>query len=221
MTAHSLAVVTGAAVGVGLELGRLAASQGFDLILVDEHPFVYDVGASLRARGARVDVADVDLATPTGADRVIEIIADRNIDALLITTSAGSSRALLDQPLSDMRRAITRNVTASLQLIHDIGRGMRDRAAGRILVTGALADAAVRHHAVFHAARAFLDLLAFTLRAELKGTGVTVTSLMAPPASTPLIPEIAELGFNAMMRGESDVATEWERGLRTALRLPH
>ena len=218
---HSLAVVTGAAIGVGLELAQLAASQGFDLILVDEHPAVYDIGASLRELGARVDVVDVDLGLANGADRVLEVIAERHIDALLITMNAGSGRALLDQPLADVRRDVTRNLMASLQLIHEIGRAMRDQGEGRILVTGALAEGAIRHHAVFHAARAFVELLAFNLRAELKGSGVTVTSFMASPSPTPLLSEVADQAFTAMMRGEGDLATEWARDVREALRNPH
>src|SRR5439155_13159891 len=107
---------------------------------------------------------------------------------------------------------------------------------GRILITGSIAGFMPgTFQAVYNGTKALLDSFSFALRAELKGTGVTVTCLMPGTTETEFFEradlldtklgtqkkqpadEVAKLGFDAMMRGEGDVITGWNNKLRAAI----
>jgi NAD(P)-dependent dehydrogenase (short-subunit alcohol dehydrogenase family) len=58
-----LAVVTGASSGIGYELAKLCAQQGFDLVAVADEPEIEKAAADFRALGAHVDGLQADLAS--------------------------------------------------------------------------------------------------------------------------------------------------------------
>ena len=65
MSQRKLAIVTGASSGIGLELAKLAAQDGFDLIVAADTPFV-EAGPALKQLGAEVESIEADLATEQG-----------------------------------------------------------------------------------------------------------------------------------------------------------
>ena len=103
---------------------------------------------------------------------------------------------------------------------------MLRRISGRILITGSIAGFMPgTFQAVYNATKAFLDSFSFALREELRDCGVTVTCLMPGATETEFFrradmmdtkvgtePEgrclrVAKAGFDAMLRGESDIVT--------------
>jgi len=113
---------------------------------------------------------------------------------------------------------------------------MRRRGEGRILITGSIAGFMPgTFQAVYNGTKAFLDSFSFALRAELKGSGVTVTCLMPGATETEFFERadmtdtkvgqsnkddaamVAKTGFDAMMNGDGDVVTGWMNKLRTAM----
>ena len=71
MMADKFAIVTGASVGIGLELARLAAKNGYDLLVVADTPFV-DASAGLGEIGVSVETLEADLASFDGVDRLLD-----------------------------------------------------------------------------------------------------------------------------------------------------
>jgi short-subunit dehydrogenase len=131
---------------------------------------------------------------------------------------------------------IDTNITGTLYLIQKVGRDMRKRNAGRILITGSIAGFTPgAFQAVYHGTKAFIDSFSFALRNELKDTKVTVTCLMPGATETEFFDraglqdtkvgqaskdnptEVAEAGFKAMMRGDGDVVTGWRNKLQSAI----
>jgi len=231
-----LAVVTGASSGIGLELARLCALNGFDLAIAADMPEIRDAEGLLRDLGADVDAVQVDLATRPGVDRLLEIVADRPVQALLANAGHGLGGAFLDQDFEAVRHVIDTNVTGTLYLTRQIGRDMRDRRSGRILLTGSIAGFMPgSYQAVYNATKAFVDNFAFALRHELKDSGVTVTCLMPGATETDFFAradmldtkvgsskkddpaDVARVGFDAMMRGEGEVVSGWMNKLRSAI----
>ena len=85
-----------------------------------------------------------------------------------------------------MQRLIDTNITGTLMLVQQLGRGMRSRGSRRILITGSIAGlTAGSFQAAYAASKAFLDSFAPALRNELKDDGVSVTCLMPGPTETP------------------------------------
>lgn len=234
-TSKQLAVVTGASSGIGYELAKLCAENGYDLVLAADRP-LGDAVQAFRGLGAEVEAVEVDLATPEGVDRLYEAMGGRPVDALLANAGHGLGGAFLDQSFDELRHVIDTNVTGTIYLIQKVGRDMRARGRGRILITGSVAGFLPgSFHAVYNGTKAFIDSFSFALRNELKETGVTVTCLMPGATETEFFEradmtdtyigsgekddaaKVARDGFDAMLAGEGDVVSGWKNKLQTTL----
>ena len=219
-----LAVVTGASSGIGYELAKLAAQNGFDLVVAADRPEIVSAAQAFEQLGARVDQLQVDLSTTDGVDRLLEVIGDRPVDALMANAGHGLGHAFLDQEFSEARHVVDTNITGTIYLVHRIGRQMRARDRGRILFTGSIAGLMPgTFQAVYNGTKAFVDSFAWALRNELKDTGVSVSCLMPGATDTNFFhradmddtkvgqgkkddpADVARTGFEAMMKGEGDV----------------
>lgn len=209
MPTRSLAMVTGASSGIGYELARCCAEHGFDLIIAADDPRIHEVAAALGRRGpdgraVQVDAVQADLATAGGVDTLYERARGRHVDALVANAGRGLGHAFLDQDVADIDHVIHTNITGTLRLIHHVGRDMRTRGHGRILITGSIAGFIPgSSSAVYNGSKAFADSFSRALRDELRHTGVTVTCLM--PGATA---DVGRVAFYAMMSG----AAEADRG---------
>ena len=160
----------------------------------------------------------------------------RPVEALLANAGHGLGGAFLDQEFDEVRHVIDTNVTGTLDLIQRIGRDMRARGRGRILITGSIAGHIPgTYNAVYNGTKALIDSFAFALRAELKDSRVTVTRLMPGATETGFFERagmadtragqgkkddpavVARAGFDAMMKGEADVVTGWKNKVQTTL----
>lgn len=234
--ARPLAIVTGASSGIGLELAKCCAQGGFDLVIAADEAAIHDVAPQLSALGATVQPIEADLSTPVGVSALYDAVKGRPIAALLANAGRGLGRAFLDQDFDDIRRVIETNVTGTIDLIHRVGRDMRARGEGKILITGSIAGLMPgTYQAVYNGTKAMMDSFAYALRAELKDSGVTVTCLMPGVTETEFFEradlldtkvgagkkqpadEVAREGYNAMMRGEAEVVTGWQNKLRAAI----
>ena len=231
------AVVTGASSGIGYHLARCAAEHGYDLVVAADTPLA-DAVKDFEALGAQVQAVQCDLATTEGVMHLIQAIGEREIDALMANAGHGLAGPFLSQDFADILHVINTNITGTIHLIQHVGRGMVARARGRILVTGSVAGFQPgSFHAVYNGTKAFVDSFAIALRNELKGTQVTVSCLMPGPTDTEfferagmetskaandpklMMPadKVAEIGFQAMLKGEADVVAGWKNKLQVAI----
>src|SRR3954462_13182506 len=182
-----LALVTGASTGIGYELAKTCAQNDFDLLVVADEPKIEEAARDFRQLGAEVECVEADLATLEGVDKLYAAAKrlNRPIDALLANAGRGLGKGFLDQDFDDVMRVIDTNVTGTIYLLQKVGRGMRERGQGRILITGSIAGFMPgSFQAAYNGTKAFLNSFSFALRNELKDTGVTVTGLMPGPTDT-------------------------------------
>jgi short-subunit dehydrogenase len=231
-----LAIVTGASAGIGYELAKCCAQQGFDLLVAADQSAIHDAAQDFRALGAAVEAIEADLATLNGVDRLYATTKGRPVNALLANAGHGLGHAFLDQPFEEVRHVIDTNITGTLYLIQKVGQEMRARGQGRILMTGSIAGFIPgTFQAVYSGTKAFINSFSFALRNEMQDTGVTVTCLMPGPTETEFFEradmldtqvgqqekddpaEVAKIGFEAMMKGEGDVVSGWKNKLQSAL----
>jgi short-subunit dehydrogenase len=228
MTRKPFAIVTGASSGIGYELAKCCAIDGFDVLVAADNDDLDGAAAVFRECGATVDAVKVDLATRAGVDTLFAEIKGRDVDALLANAGHGLGRAFLEQNFDDVLHVINTNITGTVDLVQRVGRLMQARGAGRILMTGSIAGFMPgTYQAVYNGTKAFIDSFAFALRNELKGTEVTVTCLLPGPTDTEFFvradmldtrvgqmhkadpAKVARIGFDAMLRGEADVVAGW------------
>jgi uncharacterized protein len=230
-----LALVTGASTGIGYHLAMECARHGYDLLIAADEPEIKSAAADLRAQGVRVDSVEADLSTTEGVDKLYAAAA-RPVELLLANAGRGLGKGFLDQDFDEARFVIDTNVTGTVYLIQKVGRDMRSRGSGRILITGSIAGFMPgTYQAVYNGTKAFLDSFSFALRAELDGTGVSVTCLMPGATETEFFAradmldtkvgtdkkddpaDVAKTGFEAMMRGDGDIVSGWKNKLQTVL----
>jgi short-subunit dehydrogenase len=237
-----LALVTGASTGIGYELARCCAENGFDLLIAADEPRIADAADGFRKLGATVEAVQADLATLPGVEQLDLALKrlNRPVDALIANAGRGLGKAFLDQDFADIMRVVNTNITGTIYLLHKIGRDMRARGQGRILIVGSIAGFMPgTYQAVYNGTKAFLDSFAFALRHELRdserGNEITVTCLMPGATETEFFEradmldtkigtakkddpaDVARQGFQAMMRGDGDVVTGWQNKLQTAI----
>jgi short-subunit dehydrogenase len=230
-----LALVTGASSGIGLELAKLAARNGFDLLVAADTP-LDDAVRALETLGANVVAASVDLAEPEGVDRLLDLVGDRPVARLFANAGHGLGQAFLDQRFDAIMHVLNTNVSGTLYLLHRVAGEMRLNRRGRILITGSIAGYQPgSYQAVYNASKAFIDSFALALRDELKGSGVSVSCLMPGITDTAFFEraglldtkigtaprmdpaEVARIGYAAMAHGEADVIAGWKNKFEAAL----
>jgi short-subunit dehydrogenase len=225
---RSLAVVTGASSGIGLELAKQFAEHDFELIVVAEDEELGAAARELEDMGAVVEAVRVDLATDEGVDELARCIsaAGRPVDAVALNAGIGAGGAFLDTELQDELKLIDLNVRSTVHLAKYVTRDMVRRGEGRILFTSSIASTMPGpFQAVYNASKSFVQSFALALRNELKDTGVTVTSLMPGPTDTEFFEradmldtkvgssdkddpaDVARDGFEALMDGKERVVS--------------
>jgi short-subunit dehydrogenase len=235
-TSRPLAVITGASTGIGYELARCCAENGFNLIVAADEDEIEQAAEHFRDMGVEAEAVIADLATIEGVETLYAATNGRKIDALLANAGIGLGQGFLDQDFNEVIRVIDTNITGTLYLIHRVGRDMRNNKSGRILITGSIAGFSPGpFQAVYHGTKAFIDSFSHALRNELKDSGVTVTCLMPGATETEFFDragiadtkvgqaskddpaDVAEAGFKAMMDGEGDIVTGWQNKLESAM----
>jgi short-subunit dehydrogenase len=234
---RQFAIVTGASSGIGRELAKVCAREGFDLLIAADEPEIESAANEIRALGATVETVKADLATTEGVDQLIDAAKriGRPVDALLANAGHGLGHGFLDQDFAEARHVIDTNVTGTLYLIHRIGNDMRRRNAGRIMIVGSIAGFMPgSFQAVYNGSKAFLDSFSFALREELRDTEITVTCLMPGATDTKFFEragmldtsvgtgakedpaDVARTGFDAMMRGDGDIVSGFKNKVSSA-----
>jgi short-subunit dehydrogenase len=225
MTGRPLALVTGASAGIGLELARILAREGHDLILVARRETqLKELAAELDDRyGARSTVVAVDLADADAVDRIADAVgADTEVDVLVNNAGFGGVGAFATRERDDDLRMVAVNVVALTDLTKRFLPGMVARGRGRVLnVASTAAFQPGPFMAVYYASKAYVLSLSQALAEETSGTGVTVTCLCPgvtdtefhgvagteehPLSSMPLsmsAAAVADAGYRAMTRGK-------------------
>jgi len=229
------AIVTGASSGIGLELATICAQEGFDLLIAADRPEIHTAAQRIRDFEAEVTVVETDLATTEGVDQLWAAAAGKPVDALLANAGHGLGHAFLDQDFEQVRHVIDTNITGTIYLVHKVGNDMRRRNSGRILIVGSIAGFTPgSFQAVYNGTKAFLNSFSFALREELKDTKITVTCLMPGATETEFFrraemmdtavgtaekddpAEVANIGFDAMMKGEGDVVSGLKNKVQSA-----
>lgn len=183
----ALALVTGASSGIGRQLALELAGRGFDLVVCAEDDELQTAVAEFRSAGAGVTAVRADLRDPADVERVWSTVrADgRPLSVAALNAGVGQGGPFVGTDLADERSIIDLNITSTVHLAKLVLADMADRGRGRVLISSSIAATMPgTYQAVYNASKSFLQSFALAVRAELRESGVTVTSLMPGPTET-------------------------------------
>ena len=197
------ALITGASSGIGLELARVFAEHGFDLILVARRDSELEALAE-RCRkecDARAHLLPMDLLVPEAPAELVRRLQADGLDVDVLVNNAGlmDMGGFADIGVERHERLLRLNIVVLTSLTRRLLPAMIERGHGRILnVASTSAFLPVPSMAVYAASKAFVLSLSESLLEELKETGVTVTALCPGVTRTDMY-ERAK-GQHAMLR---------------------
>lgn len=183
------AVVTGASSGIGAELARELAGRGHGVTLVARREeLLRDLADELSAsHGVRAEVVAADLADPVSRTALLDEVAARGLTVDVLCNNAGFSNSgavATSDPEAEVR-LVRVDVEAVVDLCSRVVPGMVERGRGAVLnVASVGAFQPLPGQASYAAAKAFVLSYTDSLHGELKGTGVTATSLCPGPVKT-------------------------------------
>ncbi|MDQ6931025.1 MAG: SDR family oxidoreductase [Candidatus Eremiobacteraeota bacterium] len=216
------ALITGASGGIGLELAKLLAAGGYDLVLAARSGDALEsIAADLQAEHAiGVQVISQDLGVAGSAQAVYD--AAGACDILVNNAGFATSGKFADVDLDLERSELQLNIVTLTELTKLSLPGMIARKWGRVLnVASTAAFQPGPFMAVYYASKAYVLSFSEAIASELRGTGVTVTCL-APGATqtgfamrggvekTPLFKigvadarSVAKAGYDGLFAGKS------------------
>jgi uncharacterized protein len=223
---HMTALVTGASSGIGLELAKLLAANGHDVVLVARRtPRLQELGDDLmRRHDVNATIIPKDLSRPAAAEEIYSEVTQKQLAVDVLVNAAGFNvyGPFASTVLTSELAMIQVNVVALTSLTKLFLKDMVERRFGRILNVASTASfAPAPLDSVYCATKAHVRSFSEALSEELRGTGVTVTALCPGPTATEFAAraqmqdtnifagrlmsaaEVASIGYKAMMRGQA------------------
>lgn len=225
MTTTNVTLITGASSGIGLELAKLAAADGHDLVLVARRKDkLAEVKKELEAKhGVTIHVLAVDLSDPTTAERIVRELIKQKLDVDILINNAGFGVVgdFSETDWAKEQSMLQVNMLALTELTKLLLPAMLERKQGRILnVSSTAAFVPGPGMALYYATKAYVQSFSEALAEELAGKGVTITALCPGPTQTefaqtagitsttlfrsgiPTAASVASDGYRAMLRGQ-------------------
>jgi len=215
------ALITGASAGIGDEFARQLAMRAQSLVLVARREErLNELREELQHRNAQlnVHVRAVDLCDKSQIDDLIAWLErDKiNIDCLINNAGLGDYGSFATSDPERNGRIIQVNIVALTLLTRRLLPQMIARKRGAILnVSSSAGFLPIPGMAVYGASKAYVNSLSEALRAELRGTGVTVTALCPGPVHTEF-GDVAKRPGGQPERGPEFVYVSLEKTVRDA-----
>ncbi len=220
------ALVTGASGGIGLEIARVHASMGDDLVLVARSR---DALERIRTEfepeyNIKVWLIVKDLSVPGSAKEVYDEVIQQKIrvDFLINNAGFGDYKHFAESDWGKQERMINLNILALTHLTRLFLPDMISAGSGKIMnVASTAAFQPGPNMSVYFASKAFVLYFSEALSEELRDSGITVTALCPGPTESrfqavvldkPDLVEtrkkasakfVAEYGYRAMMKGKA------------------
>src|SRR5438874_1361987 len=184
------ALITGASAGIGREFARQLATRARTLVLVARREQrLHELRDELRNRNAQlnVQVRVVDLCDKSQIDELVHWLQENKIDIDFLINNAGlvDYGSVATSPPERNDEMLQVNIVALTTLTRALLPQMVSRKHGAILnVSSSAGFLPIPGMNVYAASKAYVNSFSEALRAELRGTGVTVTALCPGPVHT-------------------------------------
>ena len=223
------ALITGATSGIGYELAKLFARDGYSLILVARNEdLLQQTSDELKQQyGVEITPLAKDLFNPNAAKEIYDKTREMGINVNVLVNDAGQGQwgPFVETELQRDLDIIQLNIMSLVSLTKYFVRDMVNRNEGKILQLGSEAGTSpIPLLATYAATKAFVISFSVALADELRDTDITVTVLLPGATDTDFFhkanqentvtyrekgllspEEVAKDGYDALMRGERKI----------------
>ncbi len=181
-----VALVTGASAGLGVEFARQLAPRARVLILVARREErLKELAAEIARPGLDVRIHALDLSDAQQLENLITAVSGEGIDLLVNNAGVGDHGLFEKSEWSRVQAMLDTNIRALTRLTHALLPKLVQSHRGAILNVSSIAGLLpVPRSMVYAATKAYVSSFSEGLRAELCGSGVTVTALLPGPIDT-------------------------------------
>jgi uncharacterized protein len=238
-----VALITGGSSGIGLELAKIFAAEGHDLIIASDNRRKLKKAAeeiALAGDGGSVEIVVVDLSKPAAPKKLYKAVQElgRKVDVLVNNAGRGVwGDFARETDLNDELAMIQLNAASVVAVTKMFVADMVRHGSGKILITASEASLApIALMSIYAATKAFVYSFALSLREELKDTGITVTALLPGATQTDFFiradmdeakfvqeskmadpAQVARDGYDALMKGDDHVVTPFKDRIRSVV----
>lgn len=235
-------LITGGTSGIGLELAKLFAKDGYKLIVVarDEQELADTAQLLKQEHGAEVVTIAKDLFETAASREVYDEVKGMGVqvDVLVNNAAQGQFGEFAHEDLSRLLSIIQLNISSVVSLTHLYLNDMLVRGNGKILNLSSIAGKIPGPwQAVYHGTKAFIQSFTEAIRSEVKEKGITVTALLPGATDTDFFnkadmndskvvqdksklsdpADVAKDGYDALMNGDDMVISGWKNKAQIAM----
>lgn len=238
---NEYALVTGATSGIGYELAKQFAKNGYDLVMVARNHDELKIKADeFKSYGVNVITIAKNLFIEEDAYALYSELKLNGISPSILVNDAGQGvyGKFQDTDIHREVDIVNLNIVSVIILTKMFLKDRLPKGSGKILNLASIASKAPGPwHSVYHGTKAFILSWSEAIREELKDTGITVTALLPGPTDTDFFnkadmneskiledkdnlsspEEVAIDGFNALMNGDDKVVSGLKNKLTVAM----
>jgi short-subunit dehydrogenase len=240
-SSNQYALITGATSGIGLELARLFARDGYNLIIVArDETELKSTAAELSAHGSQVLTIAKNLFDPEEAFALYAEVKQRGIFISVLVNNAGQGLygEFKDTDIDRELDIIHLNISSLVVLTKSFLTDMIASQSGKILNLASIASKIPGPwQSVYHGTKAFVLSFSEAIREEVKSYGITVTALMPGVTDTDFFnkadmleskvvqdednmadpKDVAQEGYQALMEGRHQVVAGFKNKVQVAI----
>lgn len=240
-TDKNYVLVTGGTSGIGLELSKLFANDGYNLVIVARNEQELENTAVKLKQQYNVDVITIskDLFYPGNAFELYDEIKSRNLEIDILVNDAGQGvyGEFVDTDINREINIINLNITSLVVLTKQFVIDMKQKGSGKILNLASIAGKVPGPlQSVYHGTKAFVLSFSEAIRNELKDTGVSVTALLPGATETDFFnkadmqqakivqegklgsaADVAKDGYKALMSGDDKIISGFKNKMQVAM----
>jgi short-subunit dehydrogenase len=225
---NKYALITGGSSGIGYELAKLFAADGYHLVIVarTEKDLQQKAAELSNQYGVKVTPIATDLFRPEAAFELYEKVKAQGIEVNVLVNDAGQGQfgLFVEQDLQRLLEIIQLNVVSFTALTHLFLKDMVGRNEGKILQLASIASQLPGpYQAVYHGTKAYVLSFTEALISELKDTNVSLTALQPGATDTDFFnkaemqdskildsklsdpAKVAKDGYEALMSGDDKI----------------
>ena len=235
-------LITGATSGIGFELAKIFAKNGYPLVIVARDKAELERTAAHLKQLSTINVTAIakDLFEPGSAKDLYQEIKAQNVPIGILVNNAGQGQygEFVDSDLQRQLDIIQLNISSLVSLTHYFLQDFKAKRGGKILnVSSTASKSPGPWQAVYHATKAFVQSFTEAIRSELKDHNIVVTALLPGATDTDFFnkaqmnaskvvqdkekmsdpADVAQDGYDALMNNDDMVVSGFKNKANVAM----